>query len=82
MSNFVTKSYKYEVNDGCYGYVVNRIKNGVIVELDNGELAVGWRFENLFPGTKVLCNIIKLGDGIKKPVVNIEAVFEDILYAA
>ena len=82
MSNFVTNSCNYEVNDGCYGYVVNRIKNGVIIELDNGELAVGWRFGNLFPGTKVLCNIIKLGDGIKKPVVNIEAVFEDRLYVA
>lgn len=82
MFDNISDNRHYGVNDGCYGYVKNRIKNGVMVELDNGEVAISWRFGNLFPGTKVLCNVIKLGDGLKKPIIEIESVLEDKLYAA
>ena len=52
----------YEVMDGCYGTVVGRCQKGAFVTLDNGEDAFAYKFANLWPGTKVLCTVLRLAD--------------------
>lgn len=56
----------YERFDGCYGTVVSRCFKGAYLELDNGEQAFAYKFANLFPGTKVLCTVLKQATEGKK----------------
>ena len=65
---------KYEVLDGCYGTVVGRCQKGAFVTLDNGEEAFAYRFANLWPGTKVLCTVLRLADESRRKLVSIDSV--------
>lgn len=65
---------KYEVFDGCYGTVVGRCQKGAFVTLDNGEDAFAYRFANLWPGTKVLCTVLRLADESRRKLVSIDSV--------
>ena len=64
----------YEVFDGCYGTVKDRIREGVYLELDNGQEAFAFRFANLLPGSKVLCTVLKLPREGRKMLVSIDSV--------
>lgn len=65
---------QYEVFDGCYGTVVGRCQKGAFVILDNGEEAFAYRFANLWPGTKVLCTVLRLADESRRKLVSIDSV--------
>lgn len=64
----------YEVMDGCYGTVVGRCQKGAFVTLDNGEDAFAYKFANLWPGTKVLCTVLRLADEGRRKLVSIDSV--------
>ena len=64
----------YEVLDGCYGTVVGRCQKGAFLTLDNGEDAFAYKFGNLWPGTKVLCTVLKLADEGRRKLVSIDSV--------
>ena len=66
----------YEVMDGCYGTVVGRCQKGAFVTLDNGEDAFAYKFANLWPGTKVLCTVLRLADEGRRKLVSIDSVFQ------
>lgn len=67
---------EYERFDGCYGTVVSRCFKGAYLELDNGEQAFAYKFANLFPGTKVLCTVLKQATEGKKILVSIDSVLQ------
>ncbi len=50
---------RYEPFDGCFGVVTERCRAGAYLQLDDGKEAFAYRFGNLFPGTKVLCTVLK-----------------------
>lgn len=64
----------YEVMDGCYGTVVGRCQKGAFLTLDNGEEAFAYKFGNLWPGTKVLCTVLRLADEGRRKLVSIDSV--------
>ena len=68
------ESQGYEVMDGCYGTVVGRCQKGAFVTLDNGEEAFAYKFANLWPGTKVLCTVLRLADEGRRKLVSIDSV--------
>lgn len=74
--NEVSKGY--ERFDGCYGTVVSRCFKGAYLELDNGEKAFAYKFANLFPGTKVLCTVLKQASENRKMLVSIDSVLQFI----
>lgn len=65
---------EYEVMDGCYGTVVDRCQKGAFLTLDNGEDAFAYKFGNLWPGTKVLCTVLRMGDEGRRKLVSIDSV--------
>ncbi len=68
----------YERFDGCYGTVIDRCLKGAYLELDNGELAFAYKFGNLFPGTKVLCTVLKQAAEDRKMLVSIDSVLQPV----
>ena len=64
----------YERFDGCYGTVISRCLKGAYLELDNGEQAFAYKFANLFPGTKVLCTVLKRAAEGRRMLVSIDSV--------
>ena len=64
----------YDVLDGCYGTVVGRCQKGAFLTLDNGEEAFAYKFANLWPGTKVLCTVLRLADQGRRKLVSIDSV--------
>ena len=64
----------YEVLEGCYVTVVSRCRNGAFLTLDNGEDAFAYSFGSLYPGTKVLCTVLRLATETKLKLVSIDAV--------
>lgn len=64
----------YEVLDGCYGTVVGRCRKGAFLTLDNGEDAFAYKFANLWPGTRVLCTVLRLADEGRRKLVSIDSV--------
>lgn len=73
---------KYEPFDGCYGIITERCRAGAYLQLDNGEEAFAYRFGNLFPGTKVLCTVLKEAKEEKRMLVSIDSVLEYAGFAA
>lgn len=65
---------QYEVFDGCYATVVGRCQKGAFLTLDNGEDAFAYKFGNLWPGTKVLCTVLRLADEGRRKLVSIDSV--------
>ncbi len=69
------KEYQsYEVMDGCFGTVVGRCQKGAFLTLVNGEDAFAYKFGNLWPGTKVLCTVLRLADEGRRKLVSIDSV--------
>ena len=68
------ENQSYEVMEGCYGTVVGRCQKGAFVTLDNGEDAFAYKFANLWPGTKVLCTVLRLADEGRRKLVSIDSV--------
>lgn len=66
----------YERFDGCYGTVIGRCFKGAFLELDDGEQAFAYKFANLFPGTKVLCTVLRQATEGRKMLVSIDSVFQ------
>ena len=66
----------YERFDGCYGTVVSRCLKGAYLELDDGEQAFAYKFGNLFPGTKVLCTVLKQATEDRRMLVSIDSVLQ------
>ncbi len=66
----------YERLDGCYGTVIGRCQSGAFLELDNGETAFAYKFASLYPGTKVLCTVLRLADEARKMLVSIDSVID------
>ena len=66
----------YERFDGCYGTVVGCCRSGAFLELDNGEEAFAYKFASLYPGTKVLCTVLRLADEARKMLVSIDSVVD------
>lgn len=66
----------YERFDGCYGTVIGRCLKGAYLELDNGEQAFAYKFANLFPGTRVLCTVLKQATEGRKMLVSIDSVLQ------
>lgn len=66
----------YERFDGCYGTVICRCLKGAYLELDDGEQAFAYKFGNLFPGTKVLCTVLKQATEDRKMLVSIDSVLQ------
>ena len=64
----------YEVFDGCYGTVRDRNREGVYLDLNNGQEAYAFRFVNLLLGSKVLCTVLKLPQEEKRMLVSIDSV--------
>lgn len=64
----------YDVLDGCYGTVVSRCQKGAYLTLDNGESAFAYKFGNLWPGTKVLCTVLKLATDDRLMRVSVDSV--------
>ncbi len=64
----------YERFDGCYGTVTSRCFRGAYLELDNREQAFAYKFANLFPGTKVLCTVLKQAAEGRRMLVSIDSV--------
>lgn len=64
----------YEVLDGCYGTVTGRNRSGAYLELDNGQAAFAYKFANLFPGTRVLCTVLRLPTDLRNMLVSIDHV--------
>lgn len=73
---------KYEPFDGCFGVVTERCRAGAYLQLDDGEEAFAFRFGNLFPGTKVLCTVLKEAKEEKRMLVSIDSVLEYVGFAA
>lgn len=73
---------RYERFDGCYGTVIGRCLKGAYLELDNGEEAFAYKFGNLFPGTEVLCTVLRQPQEGKKTLVSIDSVVQYAAYAA
>lgn len=71
----------YEVLDGCYGTVVGRCRKGAFLTLDNGEDAFAYKFGNLWPGTKVLCTVLRLAHEGRRKLVSIDSVVHDLAAA-
>lgn len=61
----------HEVMEGCYGKVIGRCQKGTFLELDNGQEAFAYKFVSLFPGTEVLCTVLKQAVDNKKMLVSI-----------
>lgn len=70
----IVEKQGYEVMDGCYGTVVGRCKKGAFITLDNGEDAFAYKFANLWPGTKVLCTVLRLADAGRRKLVSVDSV--------
>lgn len=68
----------YEWFDGCYGTVTGRCLKGAYLELDDGEQAFAYKFGNLFPGTKVLCTVLKQATEDRKMLVSIDSVLHPV----
>ncbi len=66
----------YERFDGCYGTVISRCLKGAYLELDNGKQAFAYKFANLFPGTKVLCTVLKQATEEQRMLVSIDSVLQ------
>ncbi len=66
----------YERLDGCYGTVMGCCRSGAFLELDNGEKAFAYKFASLYPGTKVLCTVLRLADEARKMLVSIDSVID------
>ena len=64
----------YDVMDGCYGTVTGRCQKGAFLTLDNGEAAFAYKFGNLWPGTKVLCTVLRLAEEGRRKRVSIDSV--------
>lgn len=73
---------KYELFDGCYGVVTERCRAGAYLQLDDGEEAFAYRFGNLFPGTKVLCTVLREAKEARRMLVSVDAVLEYAGFAA
>lgn len=75
----MNKAYTgYERFDGCYGTVIGRCLKGAYLELDDGEQAFAYKFGNLFPGTKVLCTVLKQATEDRKMLVSIDSVLQSM----
>lgn len=73
---------RYERFDGCYGTVIGRCLKGAYLELDNGEQAFAYKFANLFPGTRVLCTVLKQATEGRRMLVSIDSVLQLMLVGA
>ncbi len=73
---------KYEPFDGCYGVVTERCRAGAYLLLDDGEEAFAYRFGNLFPGTKVLCTVLREAKEERRMLVSIDSVLKYIGFSA
>ena len=67
---------RYEPFEGCYGTITERCRAGAYLQLDNGEEAFAYKFGNLFPGTKVLCTVLRLPQEGKKTLVSIDSIVQ------
>lgn len=72
----------YEPFEGCYGIVTGRCHAGAYLQLDNGEEAFAYKFGNLYPGTKVLCTVLRRPQEGKKTLVSIDSVVQYVPFAA
>jgi len=72
----------YEPFDGCYGTIIDRCRAGAYLQLDNGEEAFAYKFGNLFPGTKVLCTVLRLPTEGRKMLVSIDSIVQYAGFAA
>lgn len=66
----------YERFDGCYGTVIGCCRSGAFLKLDNGEEAFAYKFASLYPGTKVLCTVLRQADKARKMLVSIDSVVD------
>ncbi len=66
----------YERLDGCYGTVIGCCRSGAFLELDDGEEAFAYKFASLYPGTKVLCTVLRLANENRKMLVSIDSVVD------
>lgn len=82
MREFSTAHEGYDVFDGCFATVRERNRNGVYLELDNGQEAFAFRFANLLPGSKVLCTVLKQADENRRMLVSIDSVVRHAPLAA
>lgn len=72
----------YEPFEGCYGTITERCRKGAYLQLDNGEEAFAYKFGNLFPGTKVLCTVLRRPQEGKKTLVSIDSIVQYSGFAA
>lgn len=72
----------YQKNDSCYATVIDKCSKGVILLLDNNEVAYASNFISQKIGSKVLCSILKEATDKYRALALIESTDFESLVAA
>lgn len=67
---------EFNVRDGVCGVITGGCRNGLFVELENGQEAFAL-FGGLYPGTKVLCTVLKKATEKWRVLVAIDSVLAE-----
>ena len=74
-----TGTTTYQLRDCCYGEVICRLGNGILIGLEDGTEAFSYTCVNLQAGTKVLCTVSRYQKNELKMLVTVDSIVQ---YAA